>query len=198
MSTIAACPLCGDQQRMNQPKKLYGYDICKRCSSKFANRRQFAYFLDIIFVRILQFVAAVGLGLVLATEQDIDAIATILILVFVIALLAKDGFSGTSPGKALMGVQAVDEQTRKPIGFAASIKRNLPTLVPIAPIVIAFQLIQGKRWGDGWAGTQVIWKKYADNPVFGGALNADTGFGPAELKLPPVQQTANPYQSPRQ
>jgi len=184
---------------MQQPKKLYGCDVCKKCSSKFANRRQFAFFLDMVFVRIASFAVAAILGILVATQEAAEPIAVFLFLLYILAILAKDGFSGTSPGKALMGVQAIDQESRKPIGFGASIKRNLPTLIPIVPLVIAVQLIKGKRLGDGWAGTQVIWRKYADNPVFTGKpLPVDSEFGPAQVNLPPLQESSNPYQSPRQ
>ena len=46
------------------------------------------------------------------------------------------------------------------------LKRNLVLLVPLAPLVLVWIIGRGPRPGDGWAHTRVIWKRYADNPVF--------------------------------
>ena len=42
------CPLCGQSKHMNEAKLLYGHAVCKRCYYSFANRRQFAFFLDML------------------------------------------------------------------------------------------------------------------------------------------------------
>lgn len=205
MSTTASCPLCGNTKRMRRPKQLYGHDVCKKCCGKFANRRQFAYAIDLFLSYIVEFIAGaiigIGLGItgLISNETVVTAFNIFLIIVFTVVVLAKDGFFGYSPGKALMGVQAVDGDTGVPIGFGVSIKRNLPTLIPFIPLVIALQLMKGHRMGDGWAHSKVIWRKYANNPVFKVGHDAqDVGFGPANVSLPPVQQSANPYQAPRQ
>jgi uncharacterized RDD family membrane protein YckC len=78
----------------------------------------------------------------------------------------KDGFRGRSLGKLLFGVVVVDRISHEPIGFAASFKRNLCTIVPVLPLIVAFQLIRGHRLGEKWANTRVIWKKYAHRRVF--------------------------------
>ncbi len=82
--------------------------------------------------------------------------------------VCKDCFSGHSPGKGVSGVRVVDRDTFEPIGIVGSLKRNLPILIPVMPIVIAFLLQKGYRVGDGWANSKVIWKKYANHPVFTG------------------------------
>ncbi|MCP3902337.1 MAG: hypothetical protein GY715_01770 [Planctomycetes bacterium] len=46
--------------------------------------------------------------------------------------------------------------------------RNLPLLIPLAPLFIAFSLLKGKRLGDGWANTRVVWNKYEHHPLFTG------------------------------
>jgi len=55
MATVPpiACPLCGDTRRMNKPKEIYGHAVCKKCSTKFANRRQFAWIIDVIGFRFV-------------------------------------------------------------------------------------------------------------------------------------------------
>ena len=103
--------------------------------------------------------AALGPGLQGKTVVDVVA---------PLAFFCKDGFQGRSPGRALCGVQVVDRHTHAPIGFLPSLKRNLILYVPLMPVVIAFRLLQGHRFGDGWANTTVVWKKYAAHPVFTG------------------------------
>src|SRR6185369_14690748 len=73
--------------------------------------------------------------------------------------ILKDGFSGQSPGKRLMGVQVLDERTGQPIQFAQSFKRNSVLLVDQIPVVggliglvvlliLAYQVAKGYRLGD--------------------------------------------------
>jgi uncharacterized RDD family membrane protein YckC len=83
-----------------------------------------------------------------------------------VAWLLKDGFHGHSFGKSLLGLQVVDIDTGQGAGFGASFKRNLPMLIPFAPLVAAFQMSRGPRLGDGWANTRVVWKKYLGRGPF--------------------------------
>lgn len=78
----------------------------------------------------------------------------------------KDGFSGSSPGKIMMGLQVVDKTSGQAIRFRVSFKRNLALMIPFMPLIVAFQLHKGNRIGDGWANTRVIWKKYRDKLPF--------------------------------
>ena len=36
----------------------------------------------------------------------------------------------------------------------------------IGLLIIALRLVKGPRWGDGWAGTKVVWKEYAHRVPF--------------------------------
>ena len=112
-------------------------------------------------------------------------------LAWVLLFPMKDGFSGQSMGKAWMGVQVRSRASGSPAGFLASWRRNLLLGVPaflqtitnmctaaqgwerawqwmntILLIGIGIQLTHGFRLGDGWAGTRVIWLRYADKPPF--------------------------------
>jgi hypothetical protein len=91
---------------------------------------------------------------------DVDLAITLLSLVFLFGFLAKDGFSGRSPGKTVCGVRVIDATSREPIGFGRSFKRNLPTLIPFGILIMAVQLIEGLRWGDRWTNSMVVWSKY--------------------------------------
>ncbi len=42
--------------------------------------------------------------------------------------------------------------------------------LPFAALYVAFQLIRGRRLGDTWARTRVIWMRYAQHPLFLGTL----------------------------
>ncbi|MBN1513081.1 MAG: RDD family protein [Phycisphaerae bacterium] len=96
-----------------------------------------------------------------------DVITIVAACAGTVLFLVKDGFYGQSPGKALTGVQVVNSRTLEPIGPWQSFLRNLVLLVPlVGPVLVAGTMIGGKRWGDGWAGTRVIWKKYRHRPVF--------------------------------
>jgi uncharacterized RDD family membrane protein YckC len=167
------CPFCRRPLLGRTDKILYGHPICKKCYYAFANRRQCAFVIDrviwqapllgILFL-VMAIVSATG-GKV--TQEMADSINLLRWPLF-LAFLFKDGFSGYSPGKWLCGVRVIDWKTRQPLGFMASFKRNLPVFIPVVPLVIAYQLQKGKRWGDGWSNSMVIWKKYAASHVFFG------------------------------
>lgn len=156
-----ACPVCGRDRWMGtKAKMLYGQPVCSKCHSAFANRRQAAFVVDTIIYGLVLTVA-----FTLAGVSDADTVRGTAFLLFPVFGL-KDGFRGSSPGKALLGVQVVDERTGQPGGFGGAFKRNLILIVPFVPLIIAFTLGSGKRWGDSWAKTRVIWKKYRDRAPF--------------------------------
>lgn len=152
-------------------KLLYDHSVCSKCYYAFSNRRQAAFLIDRVLWTFPNIALGLGLGYWLGSlgtpSKEIEITANILSWPFFLLFFLKDGFNGYSPGKALCGVQTIDRVTRKPIGFAASFKRNLPLLIPIVPLVVAFQLVKGKRIGDGWANSMVIWKRYECSHVFG-------------------------------
>lgn len=159
-----SCPLCGRTKPMKKAKELYGQKVCKKCYYGFANRRNFAFAVDIILWGVAFFVlAAVAGGF--GTEDSANSMRGYWYLSLLVFCM-KDGFSGHSPGKALLGVQTMIEDTGRAAGFEASFKRNLPLLIPLMPLVVSSQLLKGHRTGDGWSKTKVIWKKYRTHPVF--------------------------------
>ena len=164
------CPLCGSGKHMNDVRTLYGHVVCKKCYYSFANRRQFAYFLDILGYYAICFVVGIGLGVMMgaggSSQSEIQGAGSVIGWLLLPLLLFKDCFSGQSGGKAMCGVKVIDETTGEPGGLGASFKRNLPLLFPFMPIVVAVQLCKGHRTGDGWSNTKVIWKKYANHPIF--------------------------------
>lgn len=154
------CPLCEKDKHMGKKAKpLYGQLVCKKCYSAFANRRQFAFLVDIILWSVCPAVLVLLAGL---SGDESQALAVLLFPIFCL----KDGLSSSSPGKAMMGVQVVDKTTGLPCEFGASFKRNLPLIIPFMALIVAAQLQKGNRTGDGWANTRVIWKKYRDKAPF--------------------------------
>jgi uncharacterized RDD family membrane protein YckC len=152
--------------------RIYGHSVCSKCHRGFALRRLFAYLLDRIIWVLPTLVLGFAVGMVLAATgkpitPQVESTLNLMEWPFFVLFLFKDGFWGYSPGKWLCGVRVIDDRTRQPIGFIAALKRNLPIFIPIVPLIIAVQLQNGKRWGDGWAHSMVIWKKYARSSVFG-------------------------------
>jgi uncharacterized RDD family membrane protein YckC len=185
---------------MKRPKKLYQHQVCSKCVSGFANRRQFAFVLDMVLLYAIEFFAAFVVVMLASDELGQTPVAAdrAITFSFLGLFLLKDGFSGFSPGKWLMGVQAVKRETGQPVGFRESAARNLPLLLPFVPLIVAVQLMKGYRLGDGWSKAKVIWCRYADHPIFTGKpLDPADPFGPRHVDLPPVEDTTNPYHPPR-
>ncbi|NLE37464.1 MAG: RDD family protein [Pirellulaceae bacterium] len=202
-ATNTPCPLCGREIKKRKPLLLYGHPVCKKCYYGFANRRQAAFIVDSLMFRLLStvFIVAVAYFLFFAgtAEDTIDRATTILGLALFPVFLAKDGMSGFSPGKALCGVRVVHATSGEPIGLGASLKRNLPLVVPIMPLIIALTMGKGRRIGDGMAKTKVIWNKYAEHPLFSGLAPVVEPFVvPAEAitVANPLPDDDNPYRPP--
>jgi len=158
-----ACPLCGGTKNMGKKARdVYGKWICRKCWASLANRRALAYLLDLGAYRLLCFSggAAVGatLGAARAVPKDeIEALSWLLSVVLLILFILKDGVRGRSLGKLITGLRVVDSDDNTPVGFGQSFKRNLCLIIPIVPIIVAFQIHgSGYRWGDGWANSRVI------------------------------------------
>jgi len=159
-STGKCCPLCGLEKHMNKSKLLYETPVCKTCYYKFANRRQMAFIIDNTLFQIAIFTMAfAGISVIGA---GVDLIGYAIFPIFCM----KDGFAGYSFGKWLCRVRLLNINTGTPGGFYMSFLRNIPTIIPIFPLIIAYQLQKGKRWGDQWSGSKVIWLKYKDHPIF--------------------------------
>lgn len=154
------CPLCRRAEKLT--RKLYAHDVCRECWASFANRRQLAFVVDWLLISVASFI----LGFAVGHRMSDQALQGLAFLLFAPLLLLKDGFRGRSPGKALMDLTVVDVVSGAPAGLGASLLRNLPLLVPFVPLFVAFQLKGGRRVGDGWAGTRVIWNRYSRSEVF--------------------------------
>ncbi len=209
MSSLPACPICGRDQYMKSPKPLYRHQVCKKCANGFANRRQFAWLIDMFILRLFILGVSFGIGFILSqailssrgeiTDADLESfqmidLAFVFIGMFVLSI--KDGFGGRSIGKLITGVQVMHETTGRPIDLWTSIKRNWVTLIPFVPLVCGIQLIKGKRWGDGLAKTKVIWNRYAHSVVFRvGPGHLDDADSLDSIPIPAYRpdEAINPY-----
>ena len=146
-------------------------------------KRAFAYLVDMTLWSVLCFPLTIFIFLVsgisgavvgAATHND-NTGANMAVVVFFLCLIGEmllvlglDGFKGHSPAKAMFGLQVIDERTGRPANFFDSIQRNLPLAIPFMPLYAGYQIFQfeGKRLGDGWSRTKVIWKRYHNKPPF--------------------------------
>jgi uncharacterized RDD family membrane protein YckC len=165
---------------IKKPKLLFGREVCRRCRDKYISRRQAAYLIDAVIYQIgftlvtLALMSALGTRLIggpgpgAATTGLVEALDMLLgYLVFPLIFALKEAIAGKSPGKALLGLQVVDSTTFEPIGAWQSFKRNLPLFIPLIGVLTClFTMYKGRRWGDGWANTKVLWLKRAHRVPF--------------------------------
>lgn len=175
MATADACALCHRDFGKRKPKTLYGHTVCRRCWGGYVNRRQIAWFLDLCSYRMAD---AIVVSIVLrelarhstssGSDRPLEATVSIWVLstVFTLLFLTKDGFSGYSPMKFLFGLRCMRRDTGRPATMLDSLKRNLVLLIPLMPLIAAFQVGRGPRRSDGWAKTIVVWRRHQDSPVF--------------------------------
>ncbi len=169
----AICGMCGgDLPSGGESPRLFGHAVHKKCKHGFVFKRELAWVLDSV---LWFFLGGMLLGMVFVNGQTKAELAESntelwIQLTLMLSFLFKDSIRGLSPGKLVLGLQAVDVRTGQPIGLLQSFQRNLITLIPLMPIVLAFQMRGGPRWGEGWAHTRVIQRALAHQPAFGGVV----------------------------
>jgi uncharacterized RDD family membrane protein YckC len=167
------CAVCGEPLGAGKTLPLFGHRTHKGCRSAFDLRRESAYVIDFILIFMVLMVLAAGISVSFTPKGSVDpegstgVIVLFLTELALVALfLAKDSVNGVSFGKLVTGLQVVDADSGRPIGLRQSIQRNLILLVPMMPIVLAFQMRGGPRIGEGWASTRVVIRKRRDAPAF--------------------------------
>ena len=178
-----ACSICGKPFVHALPRTLYGFPVCAEDHQSFMVKRIVAHLIDVVLYSIFFAIALWGFIIVSViivaassgpsgpSDRTADFVARLWVLMIPLGMLGRtlvDGFRGHSPGKAMLGLQVVEENTGRPIGFFQSFQRNLPLLIPLVPLIVLVMLLQndGHRLGDGWAHTKVIWKDYRHRPPF--------------------------------
>ncbi|MDZ4772464.1 MAG: RDD family protein [Planctomycetota bacterium] len=169
-TTRGQCGLCGLEARGSEHPTLFGHVVHEKCKYKFVLSRELAWVIDASVVYLLvghalRFVMSQGM-----TPSEVEESSTMLLveLALLFAFTLEDSIRGISLGKLVTGLQVVDTRTGHPIGLLQSLQRNLIVLVPLAPIVLAFQMRGGPRFGEGWAHTHVIQRARRDMPAFTG------------------------------
>lgn len=147
----ADCPLCHQEKHMRTSMTLYGHRVCSKCYYALANRRQLAYLIDVTALCALSVVSSVVLVATMALagvpKESAGAFTGLVVLASPGIVLLKDSIRGHSPGKFVCGVRVIDRDTGQPVGLRASLFRTLPLLLPLVPIVVAFQLQRGRSLG---------------------------------------------------
>jgi len=169
------CTLCNRTITQRKPKKINRFATCKRCWRKFISRREAAYLIDCLIFYFGLWGIVVGDYLWRRTSATspsfyLQVMTSAPMIGWFIVFACKDGFAGYSPGKWLTGIRVLDYKTHQPAGFWASFKRNVRLTIPYLSIVylliITVQLGRGRRLGDGWAGTIVVWMEHENKPPF--------------------------------
>ncbi|HLA84585.1 MAG TPA: RDD family protein [Thermoguttaceae bacterium] len=199
---MGTCPLCHGDMPASKPPRLYGNPVCRKCYWGFAGRRYLAFFLDsilfIVFMHIVAFVIVTALTIGDSPDRVWSIMDGILMIGGAVLFLCKDGFSGYSLGKRLVGIRVVHSKTGQPSWFFASFIRNLPLCILIVPVIVAVQLPKGERAGDSTAHTLVMWDAYADAFIFPEEplVTAELASPFAMPNITPVIEDGNPYRSP--
>lgn len=127
---------------------------------QYALLRMGAFLLDALLVALLLILpATVSSWVVIQSGGAMNWIAriwNITFILFLAGILVRDGRAGRSLGKRIMGLELVHRRGR---GFASSVLRNLPLVVPvlnIAEILVILFTQGGRRLGDRLAGTTVV------------------------------------------
>ena len=169
------CTLCNRPIPQRKPKRINGCATCKSCWRRFIGRREAAFIVDCLIFYIFIMGIRAGMDFWIRTTFFPPAfrpqvIAAALTIGLYIMFACKDGFSGYSPGKWLAGVRVLDSTTRRPAGIWASFKRNARLAIPylsfVYMLIITAQLGRGRRLGDGWARTIVVWREHENKPPF--------------------------------
>jgi uncharacterized RDD family membrane protein YckC len=155
------CPLCAESAPRRRAVQLYGNLVCRRCQRGFTLRRAAAWLFD----RAV-FMSAAFAGYEALSRVDAGAGQAAFILLGWVGFALRDGHAGRSPGKAIFGLKVVSEESGEPIDAFRSFARNVILFIPPLPLLAATQIAEGKRIGDGIAGTRVVWTRYARTRVF--------------------------------
>ena len=113
----ADCPLCGKSSPIAKAGLLYGHLVCTKCYNSFANRRQLAFVIDKTIWIVVLFAVIVLLPGGETDQYTTSGLALLALVLCYLVLLTKDGYSGYSLGKVLLGLRTINEKSGKPIGL---------------------------------------------------------------------------------
>jgi uncharacterized RDD family membrane protein YckC len=131
--------------------------------------RAAAWAIDFALRVAAAFVAAIGLGLLGATGVGLNLLV-VFSLMWLYPVLFEVLRDGQTIGKRSVGLRVV-HANGTPVGWLASIVRNLLRTVDMLPVLYGFGVVaglldpQGRRLGDMVAGTLVIHAERAPTPA---------------------------------
>lgn len=175
--------------------RLYGVPTCRKCVSRFAARREWAWMIDLFFGYFLPFPLLIIAFELLDIGEKYALVVIVPCYVWYLGwMVLKDGFRGCTPGKYVTRIRVIDIDTGERLRFLASFRRNLCVLIPFFALFLMFKLRHGPRPGDGWARSKVIWLKYKDHRIFAPGEPLDEQLDGQVYEV--VTDQANPYRSP--
>ncbi len=148
---------------INQIETPEGIQLPLRCAN--ASARALAFGLDLCIRLAIMWAVAIVVGITGQTGMGIYLIC-LFIIFWGYPILFEVLRDGQTVGKRTFGLRVV-HQNGTPIGWLASITRNLLRTVDMLPFAYGFGLLsalsdqQGRRWGDRVAGSIVV---YVDAP----------------------------------
>ena len=179
-SPYTASPLLDTRYQVETPE---GIDLALRPAGLVA--RALAFTIDLLIRGAILAVVYLVLGLLGQFGAGLATIILFLVTWWYMALFEVLN-QGRSPGKQLMGLRVVHDDGT-PIGWAASLTRNLLRFVDLLPFAYTLGIISClsnrafKRLGDIAAGTLVVYREQsAERPVL---PEADTQLAPFPLDL---------------
>src|SRR5579859_434731 len=148
-----ACSICAKPFGHVLPRTLYGFPVCPEDYQSFMVKRVVAHLIDAVLYSIFfaiifwgfLIVGAIVFGVTTqgsdpaTVDRGADTLARVWLLLIPAGMLGRtlvDGFRGHSPGKAMLGLQVIEESDGRPANFWDSFQRNLVILVPFMPIII--------------------------------------------------------------
>lgn len=163
------CQICGHALKRSILLPYYDLSVCRPCRRRMILRRITAAVIDFVMAYTLMAITFLMIGVsaritaflgvrnpIVESDELINLLGNGMV---VILWLTRDGwFKGRSVGRLVCRLRVVDTQSGHPASLMKSVKRNLPTLIPLSPIAIVIDLVRrnSARIGDGWAKTKVI------------------------------------------
>ncbi len=173
------CGLCGRALGGFSPR-LNDVRVCGSCYADYFTRRHVAFALDWFVLFLVPWAALMWLAGFSGTGPVFMGVDSPL-MIFLIAripLVIRDAVFHRSPGKALTGLGVIDRISGEGCNFTQSVKRNFVLAIPVLGVPYAWlTLFSGRRIGDRYAGTLVVWQSRRHMPPFEYYSTACRGCG---------------------
>jgi uncharacterized RDD family membrane protein YckC len=129
---------------------------------------------------------------ILISDGDVRLLALIAGLYGFVTHLLLPALTGFSPGKAMVGLRIVNQESFEPAGFGANFLRwilwivdSAPWCFPLVGLITGLSSNGHRRVGDMAAKTLVIDKKWVGHPLAVPGVNSVVALGAAPAAAPP-------------